>query len=187
MVDMLMVSFFSAINQYILDGKKLPLFGASNDIFYMNTNDFFSVYSIATFIGDTAGRKIVYYFSLSKVHPAWYLVLSFLGAFLCILKIPVLTWIGMLAIFSANGLIYAASTKHIDKHVDKMFSLTAISLWLFIGDIGSITGSNLWQFFQPIVCSGYEHSDYFCVEPTNAPTPSPILGVNTLNALYQYN
>merc|ERR1712154_594260 len=129
--------------------------------------------------GDTIGRKVIYYFTLSKIHPSWYLILSFVGAFCCILKIPILTWFGMFLIFLANGLIYAASTKFIDKNVDKMFSLTAISFWLFIGDIGSVSGSNIWQIFQPIVCS--TNSQYFCVEPTNSPTLAPT--VNAINYL----
>ena len=170
-VDMFMVSFFSAINQYILDGNHLPIFGGNRD--FIETNDFFSIYSIGTFIGDTAGRKIIYYFHLSKIHPSCYLILSLIGAFCCILKIPFLSWIGIFLIFLANGLIYAASTKFIDKHVDKMFSLTAISFWLFIGDIGSVTGSNVWQIFQPVVCGNNSHSKYFCVGPTNSPTIEP--------------
>jgi hypothetical protein len=160
-VDMFMVSFFSAINQYILDGDKLPIFGGGSPPF-INTNTFFSIYSIGTFIGDTAGRKIIYYFSLSRVHPACYLVLSLIGAFCCLLKVPFVSWIGIFLIFFANGLIYAASTKFIDQHVDKEYSLTAISVWLFVGDIGSVTGSNSWQVFQPIVCAHGSTSQYFC-------------------------
>ena len=175
-VDMFMVSFWSAINQYILDGDKLPIFGSSDD-HYLNTNDFFSIYSVGTFIGDTAGRKIIYYFHLSKVHPTYYLILSLLGAFCCILKIPLLSWIGIFLIFLANGLIYAASTKFIDKNIDKMFSLTAISFWLFIGDIGSVTGSNVWQIFQPVVCGHGSHSHYFCVGPTISPTSAPTMSI----------
>ena len=40
-VDMFMVSFWSAINQYILDGDKLPIFGLTDHNSYINTNDFF--------------------------------------------------------------------------------------------------------------------------------------------------
>ncbi len=173
-VDMFLVSFFSAINQYILDGNKLPLFGQNDPTLFINTNDFFSVYSIFTFFGDTAGRKIIYhYHCLHAIHPMCYLILSIVGAFCCVLSIPFLTLIGIFLIFLANGLIYAASTKYIDKNVDKIFSLTAISFWLFIGDIGSVTGSNLWQLFQPMVCGNVNDSEYFCVIPTNAPTHSP--------------
>lgn len=175
-VDMFMVSFWSAINQYILDGDKLPIFGATDD-HYLNTNDFFSIYSVGTFIGDTAGRKIIYYFHLSKIHPTYYLILSLVGAFCCILKVPFLSWLGIFLIFLANGLIYAASTKFIDKNIDKMFSLTAISFWLFIGDIGSVTGSNVWQIFQPVVCGHGSHSDYFCVGSTNSPTSAPTMSI----------
>lgn len=167
-VDMFMVSFFSAINQYILDGDRLPLFGGS--ALFLNTNTFFSIYSIGTFVGDTAGRKIIYYFSLGRVHPSCYLALSVLGAACCLLRVPFAAWTGIFLIFLANGLIYAASTKFIDRSVDKTYSLTAISVWLFVGDIGSVTGSNLWQFFEPMVCR-HSHSKYLCVG--NEPTPSP--------------
>eukprot|EP01084_Bolivina_argentea_P267872 454839_1 len=179
MIDMFMVSFFSAINQYILDGNKLPLFGQNDNTHFINTNDFFSIYSIFSFLGDTCGRKMIYYFNLNNIHPMLYLILSIVGSFCCILRIPFITWIGIFLIFLANGLIYAASTKYIDKNIDKGFNLTAISLWLFIGDIGSVTGSNIWQLFQPIVCK-HNTSHYFCVNPTSSPTQMPTtLAINS--------
>lgn len=90
-----------------------------------------------------------------------YLCFSFVGAFCCLLKIPILSWIGMFFVFFANGLVYAATTKRVDATVNKTFSLTCLSIWLFIGDVGSVTGSNTWQFVDSWLC--YENtSQYFC-------------------------
>ena len=125
----------------------------------MDTDDFFSVYSLLSFIGDASGRKLTYYFKFRR-NPLWYLLFSFSGAVLCLLKIPFLTWIGYCLIFLANGLIYASTTRKIDGHILKQWSLTSLSVWLFVGDVGSVTGSNIWQYFYPIICP--HSTEYFC-------------------------
>ena len=53
-----------------------------------------------------------------------------------------------------NGSIYAATTKHIDENVGRQYNLLALSVWLFVGDIGSVLGSNTWEYFKPILCDG---------------------------------
>lgn len=203
-VDMFCVAFFSAINQYILTGTKIPLFGMCICLLFLfvffllfvplgcgcarilenvskyssiqetykhtniqtggnsllvNTDDFFSVYSFLSFVGDASGRKLIYYFKYSK-SPIYFLSFSIGGAFLCLLKIPVLTWVGYFLIFLANGLIYASTTRKIDAHILKQWSLTSLSIWLFVGDLGSVTGSNVWQFVDNWVCP--KKTKYFC-------------------------
>lgn len=59
-------------------------------------------------------------------------------------------------IFFANGAIYATTTRHIDQHIGKEFNLIALSIWLFVGDWGSVLGSNTWMYAQNSVvyCDG---------------------------------
>ena len=59
--------------------------------------------------------------------------------------------------------VYATSSKHIDTRVDRRVNLTALSVWLFIGDIGSVTGSNTWPFIAPLITHGAIKA--FCVRP----------------------
>ena len=178
-IDMMLVSFFAAINQYLLTGDNLPLFGVNkNDIPNINAsiklNFFFSIFSICTFIGDAGGRKLMYYYKLN-IHPGYYLILGFIGGFICCLQIPILNWIGIMLVFLCNGLVYAGATRKIDLTVNKSYSLTALSFWLFIGDCGSVTGSNIWELFVNIICKRNKNSQYFCAESTNPPTLSPTI------------
>lgn len=45
-----------------------------------------------------------------------------------------------------NLLRYAQANRQIDTFIDKRFSLIAFSFWLFVGDIGSVIGSNLISY-----------------------------------------
>lgn len=77
-----------------------------------------------------------------------------MGAGLCVSKIAIIAPLGVFLIFFANGSIYASATRHIDAHLKSEFNLVALSVWLFIGDIGSVTGSNLIGFVEEWVCEG---------------------------------
>ena len=158
----LFISFFSAANQYILDGQKLPLFGEHfNTNILINTNDFFAIYQVMTVIGDLSGRKIMY--SCKPQHNTMiYIVFPIMGGICCVLKIPILTLLGICFIFLGNGLIYCATTLLIDNKIKKEYQLTSLSIFLFAGDIGSIIGSNIWQHIQPIICNVNNDSIYFC-------------------------
>ncbi|ETO13985.1 hypothetical protein RFI_23383 [Reticulomyxa filosa] len=161
-VDMFFVSAFSAMNQFVLSDDTVPLLGHLKiDAAHMSFDNFMVVYSLCTFIGDTGGRKVVYWWDLQN-NPLWFLLSSFAGGILCVVKIPILMWLGGFAIFFANGLIYAATTKRIDASVGRIFNLTSLSVWLFVGDVGSVTGSNTWEILEPLVCANEKHSRYFC-------------------------
>jgi hypothetical protein len=59
----------------------------------------------------------------------------------------------------ATGSIYATTTKHMDNTFKEgtdmaQYHLIALSVWLFVGDIGSVTGANTWEYFQPLLCDG---------------------------------
>jgi len=108
----------------------------------MNRDRFFAIVSLHTFLGDTISRKVAYYFELR--HPMLYLLFTILGAVFASLRMPIFLWPGLFAIFFANGAIYATTTRFVDQQVHKDFNLIALSFWLFIGDVGSVLGSNTW-------------------------------------------
>merc|ERR1740124_794472 len=159
MIDMFAVSFFTAYNIYFWHGgKSLPMDGI-NTSDLLNHDTFFSIINCCTFIGDFASRKLVYTFPLFD--PLMYVGLTIIGGGMCLAEIAWMVPIGMLFIFFANGAIYATSTKYIDKHVKKEFNLISLSFWLFIGDIGSVVGSNTWQPLSKEECKGI-HNPYIC-------------------------
>ena len=130
----------------------------------MFKNQFWAIFNLHTFMGDTISRKMTYYFgdSLNQMLGPWfaayaplvYLGLSCCGAVLALLRIPILMWPGLFMIFLANGAVYASSTKRIDDVVPRQFHLVAMSVWFFIGDIGSVLGSNTWEYATPFMCEG---------------------------------
>ena len=93
-------------------------------------------------------------------HPFIYLICSFGGAAICLSRVAIAAPIGIFLVMFGNGCIYATTTRHIDQHVDKHFNLVALSIWLFIGDIGSVIGSNVLSYIDTLVCSS--SYDYMC-------------------------
>ena len=131
----------------------------------MNTNRFWAIFNLHTFMGDTISRKMSYYFGdtvaasglagkNAMFAPLMYLLLTCVGAVLSLARMPILLWPGLFLIFLANGAVYASSTKYIDENVGRQFNLLALSVWLFVGDIGSVLGSNTWEYAQPVLCDG---------------------------------
>ena len=121
--------------------------------------------SLPTAEGDRDPRACPPLSGLSRQHvyardrliaPFYFLAGSLAGVWLGLAKIPLLAPLGLFCVFYANGSIYATSTKHIDSKVDRAFNLTALSIWLFIGDFGSVLGSNTWQRVAPLVCEGVD-------------------------------
>eukprot|EP01052_Picozoa_sp_SAG31_P027420 SAG31_NODE_2567_length_5464_cov_2.804660_2_plen_148_part_00 len=136
----------------------------------MNHDRFFAVFNMHTFLGDAISRKVAYYFKPAPVLS--YVLIIGAGAVLASLKMPILLWPGLFLIFFANGSVYATSTKHIDVTYkvgtpQEQFNLIALSVWLFIGDIGSVTGANTWEYFLPVFCDGelgIHRWKYFCIK-----------------------
>ena len=145
------VSLFSGVIMYIYDCPQVPLFGRDTDNSYLaplklSHNAFILVYNTYTFLGDTVSRKIAY---LDRPHsPFSYLVMTVIGVTMCLSKIAVLAPFGIFLIFAANGFIYGSTCRHIDMHVDKHYNLIALSFWLFVGDLGSVIGSNLISYVK---------------------------------------
>eukprot|EP00949_MAST-11_sp_MAST-11-sp1_P002543 g2543.t1 len=150
-VDMLMVSTFSpGLMLYVFDGTTVPLFGSVS----VPHDLFFSIYNLFTFAGETISRKWAY-IDRERRSPFLFLIFSGLGALLNILGgslgLGVLCPVAGLMVFLANGSIYNRTCKEIDHNVGKQFNLLALSTWLLIGDVGSVTGSNLIPFLRTAI------------------------------------
>ena len=165
MIDMYCVSFFSAALLYIYNDSRpgvgqVPLFGEGT---YLVSHDwFFAITNCLTFAGDTVSRKYAYW--AKPRSPLLYLLLSIIGAAACLSKIAILAPLGMFCVFFANGAIYGTSTRYIDNAVDKRYNLIALSIWLFIGDLGSVTGSNTYEYIIAGLCTN--HGKHICVHKT---------------------
>ena len=107
---------------------------------------FFATVNLFTFAGDSLSRAYVYW--ANERNPLWYILLSLLGSLCCLSKIGILAPLGMFFVFFANGAVYGTSTRYIDSKVAARFNLVALSIWLFVGDIGSATskGSVAFQY-----------------------------------------
>ena len=134
-------------------GGRVALLGPNTRSLLVPHDAFFAVQGLVVYLGDSLSRKVVYHAPTLR-HPFWYLLSSAAGAALCLAKVPLLQPLGMFLIFFANGSIYATSTKHIDVAIHHKYNLTALSVWLFIGDLGAVVGSNTWQRVAPLVCAG---------------------------------
>lgn len=141
MIDMFSVSIFSAIALYIFDVSEVPLWPKSET--QVPKNAFSMVYYTFSFCGDFFSRRIAYRDRLRN--PIYFLVLSIIGAGLVLSKTALIAPLGMFMVMFANGSIYAQTTKFVDIHVDKQYNLMALSMWLFIGDIGSFIGAQITQ------------------------------------------
>jgi hypothetical protein len=159
---------------YVFNGKQVPLFGAGHtDGPLAETHLFFALYNGGTLFGDTISRRLAYRrqpsaplrvgrYELQWSSLAW-LPLSFAGGALCLSKVGLAAPLGMFAIFFANGSIYATTTRFIDESVPKRFNLISLSVWLFVGDIGSVVGSLTLASVQAWACRGVADNPYVCV------------------------
>ena len=130
-----------------------------------NHDAYFAMFNCFTFLGDTLSRKVAYWWT-TPPHPAWFLLLSAAGIAMATAKLPIIAPLGIFCVFFANGSVYALSTRHIDAKVPHAYNLISLSIWLFVGDIGSVSGANSWQPFQPLVCNSVPKTDrFFCVNP----------------------
>lgn len=164
-------SFFGGIMFYLLnDDNYVGLYGRLSPIGKLSDSTrgrmshdwFFVIFNIFIFCGDSFSRKLVYWHR--QINPLWYLIISVIGTALNLSQVPIFSWPGIFLVYYANGAVYGTSTRYIDANVAKRFNLIALSFWLFIGDMGSVTGSNIWQSVQDKFCDGvHDHLKYMCV------------------------
>jgi hypothetical protein len=124
---------------YIYDVEDLPIWNESKTT--MPKNAFQALFNLCSFLGDFTSRRLAY--RDKPRNPLFFLVLSVCGAIMVLSKTALVAPIGIFLVMFANGSVYAHSTRFIDNAVDDRYNLAALSMWLFVGDIGSVVGSNL--------------------------------------------
>jgi len=65
-----------------------------------------------------------------------------------LIDITILVPLTALGVSFANGSLYTQTNRLIDKEVPEKYNLVALSFWLFVGDIGSVLGSNTISFLS---------------------------------------
>jgi MFS family permease len=154
MVDMFCVSMFSpGVMLYIYDSPyvSFPWFRGKLKKDYV-----FSIYDTGFFIGDTLSRKIFY--PRKIVFPLFFWVFAIIGVACGLSNVSELIFFCGFLVAFCNGSIYAQANRKIDSTIDKKHSLIAFSCWLFVGDIGSVLGSNLISYVSVAVKKGYHGS-----------------------------
>ena len=147
-IDMFAVGLGAAIQLYIYDVSHIPLYlGASATI---PENVFRAWFNSMSLIGDAVGRKLAYYRN-AHTNPFWFLLFTFAGMAMILSKQAIIAPLGMWCVMFANGSIYAHTTKHIDDNVAREFNLVSLSAWLFVGDAGSFSGSNVVNSLRVLI------------------------------------
>jgi len=162
------MTFSTAINYYILDDEDyVPLTGPHSSKLF-DHDMFFVLISFCTFSGDTISRYVVYRLPAGG---SYFRILIWLGlgcSGVLLILLPRVPWMvlpAMFMIYWTIGAVYAESNRFIDRVVDREYNLSSLSLWLFVGDLGSVTGANTWELARTYVCRGVE-SRYMC-RPSN--------------------
>jgi len=138
-IDMFCVSTFSpGVLLFVYDKPDVPvpLFGGE-----VKPDVFFALYNTATFFGGFIGRGGGY--RMRRMHPLCFSPLSLLAVALIFTRKPELQLLAGFCCLLADGLVYSQTCRNIDARVPHEFAVVAMSVWLFVGDIGSVTGSNL--------------------------------------------
>jgi len=142
-VDMFVLTAVSpGVALYIWDSKFVHVLPGV----FLPTDTFFAYFNIFGMVGGVCGRVLSY--RLRPRHPILYAGLSVVGAMLVLLKIPAIAPLGTFLALMGDGLIYGTITRRIDATVPKQFNLIALSFWLFVGDFGGVTGSNLISYLR---------------------------------------
>jgi len=153
LVDMFCVSMFSpGMMLYIYDSKYVafPWFHGR-----LPTDWLFVIYDAAFFIGDSLSRKI--FFQVKIIFPLLFWIIGAAGVACAVSNVSFLVPFCALFVSFCNGSIYAQANRKIDSTIDKKYSLIAFSFWLFIGDIGSVIGSNLISYLSVDIHNLYHH------------------------------
>lgn len=136
-IDMFCVSTFSpGVLLYVYDKPSVVLFGR-----VISTDVFFALYNTATFFGGFIGRTGGYH--MRPVHPLAFTCISGTAVALIFTGRTELQLLAGFFCLLADGFIYAQTCRAIDGRVPHEFAVMAMSVWLFVGDIGSVLGSNL--------------------------------------------
>lgn len=132
-----LAAFCPGVILYVYDKETVTLAAGLS----LPTNTFIAAVSMFNMFGGVIGRWLSY--RVKPRHPICYGLFTLAGVLLILLWVPLLTPVGTFLVMVGDGLIYGSISRHIDSGIPRQFNLIAISLWLLIGDVGSIFGSNL--------------------------------------------
>lgn len=121
---------------------KLLSFNLPHDMFILTCN-------VGNFFGDCLGRFVMERKRI--VNPILFFVLLIFGLLINLCLIPEIAPFASFFFGWANGGLYTQSTKLIGQLFQSRYHLTATSTWLFVGDIGSTSGSNCVQPVRPFL------------------------------------
>lgn len=107
---------------------------------------FIALYNIGSFLGDFLSRRVMEKKRL--IHPLYYFILLVFSAAMNISLIPEIAPLAAFGFMWANGGLYTQTSKYIGIIFESGYHLTATSTWLFLGDTGSTSGSNLVQVIR---------------------------------------
>jgi hypothetical protein len=110
---------------------------------------FMLLYNSGSFLGDFLSRRIMD--ERRIVHPGCYAVLLVLSVTMNLALIPEIAPLAAFGVSWVTGALYCQSTRLISELFTERYHLTATSLWLFLGDVGSTSGSNLVQLLTPVI------------------------------------
>jgi len=154
LVDMFCVSMFSpGVMLYIYDQNyvSFPWFHTQ-----LSQDWLFVIYDACFFIGDSLSRRIFY--PVRVIFPLVFWIFAALGVACALSNISFFVpFCGFFVAF-CNGSIYAQANRQIDLSVDRKYNLISFSFWLFIGDIGSVLGSNMISYVSVGVKNLYHSS-----------------------------
>jgi hypothetical protein len=145
-VDMLCLSMFNpGCTLYAYSTRvTCRLFG-----FTLGNDMFMLAYNIGSFSGDFLSRRVMA--KRTIVSPIWFLLLLGFAFALVMSLIPEIAPLAAFGFSWANGGLYAQTTRLIGEEFTEGYHLTATSTWLFLGDVGSTTGSMIIQVVRPYI------------------------------------
>lgn len=112
---------------------------------------FIMIYNVFGFCGDFFSRRVMDKKRL--IHPIFYFFILCFAFAINISLIPEISPIAAFLFNWSNGGLYCQSTKLIGEKFKGKYGLTATSTWLFIGDVGSTTGSSIIQYVRSSIDS----------------------------------
>lgn len=124
-------------------------------------HDYFMViFNLCFSLGDMSSRKLLFPgtrlpclngAAVPSVHPAWFPLLFSCSGFAMIMsRFAPLVPLGGFLIAFGNGSLYGQTCWFVEHTLPACYELVALSIWLFVGDWGSVIGTNL----VPILSAG---------------------------------
>jgi MFS family permease len=110
---------------------------------------FMFIYNCGSFLGDFVSRRVMDQKKI--VHPALHIGVALFALVLNLALIPEIAPLAAFGFSWTNGTLYTQSTRLIGELFPERYHLTATSVWLFTGDLGSTAGSNLVQVLVPVI------------------------------------